>query len=49
MVDPVDPFGPCYSIATLLEYLMKLLLGRGYLLFLGINDQIVILGEYGYK
>lgn len=49
MVDPVDPFGPSYSIATLLEYLMKLLFGRGYFLFLGIDDQIVILGEYGYK
>jgi hypothetical protein len=44
MIDPVDPFGPRYAIATLLKYLMKLLLGGSDLLFLRINDQIIVLG-----
>lgn len=47
VIDPVDPLGPGYPIATLLKYLMKLLFSGCHFLLLRIDNQIVVLGEDG--
>lgn len=47
MIDPVDPFGPSYTIVKLLKDLVELSFGLRDVFLLGVYHQIIILCEQG--
>lgn len=45
MINPVDALSPCLMVIQFLENLLKLLLGRHYIILLRVDHQIIVLRE----